>query len=80
MTNPHPVRFHTDVYTRSHGKQPRGFGQWAFAFGVGHEGVWFAPTATTLTDAKRLATAEARRRAVEAKWPAGAAVAVDVMP
>lgn len=52
--------FNTRDFRFSHGKEPRGFGSWAFEI-EGHELVW-APT-STFTDAKKWARAEAKKMA-----------------
>jgi len=54
----------TRDYEFSHGKKPRGFGSWAFAFdGKDDVGsVWWAPAPSTYTAAVKAARAEARKR------------------
>ncbi len=45
------IEFDTSEFRRSHGKQPRGFGRWAFSWS--HDGQWeFTPRAMSFTDAK----------------------------
>lgn len=61
------VDFETADYVRSHGRQPKGWGMWAFEF----EGdvadpkaePWFVSRAMSFTDAKAEARVEAKRRA-----------------
>lgn len=57
-------RFYTNEYKRSHGKEPRGWGQWAFAFGFDDSPV-FAPGPQSFTVARNWARIEARVRGVD---------------
>ena len=59
------VRFDNRDFERSHMRQPRGRGSWAFGFGCVPDDVrdaWFTPGCTTFTQAKKLARQEAERR------------------
>jgi hypothetical protein len=56
------VRFDTASYVRSHGKQPKGWGGWAFEF-QGEADYRFYP-ASTYTGAKKAATADAKAAGV----------------
>lgn len=56
------IRIETMEYRKSHGREPRGTGSWAFAFGGPDAEPWFTPGATTYTAAKKMAAAEARKR------------------
>jgi hypothetical protein len=52
------ITFETHAFVRSHGKQPRGRGSWAFAYIDANEGnnveaEVFSPGGMTLTEAKR---------------------------
>jgi len=54
------VEFRTHEYEWSHGKQPRGYGYWAFSFpGTQADFFWFQGS---YSDAKKAAKDEARRR------------------
>jgi len=51
------IQFDTADYRRSHGKQPKGRGRWAFDI----QGDWhFTPRAMTFTEAKQWAAEQAR--------------------
>lgn len=51
------VEFDTRDYVRSHGKQPKGWGRWAFDF----DGEWcFTPTAMNYAEAKAWVAEKAR--------------------
>lgn len=54
----------TAEYVRSHGREPRGSGRWAFFFDGDDraEAAWFAPGQVTFAEARKAAVAEARRR------------------
>ncbi len=55
------VTVRTNRYERSHGKKPRGFGQWAFYFDdMGGEPIW-VPKAMSYSDAVKWAKAEAKK-------------------
>lgn len=69
------TEFDTGLYFFSHQKQPRGRGSWAFEFEDSRE-PWFAPSSLTITEAKKAAVAEAKRRA----GPTGVATTVKVLP
>jgi hypothetical protein len=64
------ISFDTTEYRSSHGAEPRGRGGWAFVFRLDgqslrdytNEEIWWSPGALTLTEAKKLARAEAQRR------------------
>lgn len=56
------VRFSHSDYLSSHGRPPRGEGSWVFQFNRGGTEPWWAPGVLTLTEAKKLARAEAVRR------------------
>lgn len=74
------VRFDTSDYRRSHGKQPKGWGVWAFTFSTdgGADGeFWFTPHAMSYANAKVAAAAEAKRQAEAAGFRA---VCVSVGP
>lgn len=77
------VRFNTRPFVTSHGREPRGRGSWAFAFGVSTGGVEFSPS-MTFAEAKRWATARARQHAADLNVPASNVVFnplwVDVLP
>jgi hypothetical protein len=60
------VEFNTRPFFRSHMREPRGFGSWAFEFEDSPD-AWFAPT-STYADAKKAAKAEAHRRAPDGKY------------
>lgn len=51
----------TNEYRKSHGREPRGRGTWAFAFGDPNAAPCFSRPDTTYADAKRWAQGEARR-------------------
>jgi hypothetical protein len=51
-------RFDNSAFERSHLKQPRGFGLWAFFLNGDEANVVFAPQSMNLADAKRWAKAE----------------------
>lgn len=58
------IEFDTGEYYRSHGKEPRGTGSWAFFFDGDRDPMkaWFTPGNTTYNQAKKMAKAEAIRR------------------
>lgn len=56
------TEINTSQYVRSHGKQPKGTGCWAFGI---RDKVVFAPTLMSLTDAIKWARGQAK--AVDAK-------------
>lgn len=77
------VNFTTSEYVRSHGKQPKGWGVWAFAYeaaekGAPVAGVYFTPRAMSYTEAKAAAKAEFQRTAAAAGYTG--AVSVSVQP
>ena len=59
------VTFSTRVFESSHGTTPRGYGSWAFGFGIDNNAdsllFWFAPP-STFAKAKAAARVEAARR------------------
>ncbi|HTB46628.1 MAG TPA: hypothetical protein VK741_23625 [Acetobacteraceae bacterium] len=57
------IEFKTRQYQFAHGKQPRGFGYWAFTYGGDEGEALFAPHAMSLTDAKKWVAAVAREQA-----------------
>jgi len=69
------VEFRTGLYFISHQRRPSGRGCWAFQFEDSPE-PWFAPTALTISEAKKAATQEANRRA----GPGGIHTIVEVLP
>ena len=82
MTKLYSVRFDDRPFRTSHMKAPTGRGSWAFAFeDMGtDEDPWFAPGGLTLGEAKKLAKAEALKRAAAVDAPVGATLYVDVLP
>lgn len=62
-TQTYRVTVDTGPFVRSHGREPRGTGQWAFYFGDNTEPE-FAPASQSYTAARRWAGREARRRGV----------------
>lgn len=69
------VQFTTGAYVRSHMKEPKGRGSWAFEF-EGCKDAWFTPGSLTLGEAKKAAVAEASRRA----GPDGITTTVKILP
>lgn len=55
------IEIRTTEYRKSHGREPRGTGMWAFAFGGPNAAPCFTPGNTSYTDAKRWARGEAKR-------------------
>lgn len=52
------IRIDTAEFTRSHMRQPKGHGCWAFRFDAENDN-WFTPHAMSFTDAKAAARREA---------------------
>ena len=65
------IEFNTDQFVFSHGRQPKGYGGWAFGTKrnpdtMNSDECWFTPGAMTYGEAKKWAKAEAKRRFLEA--------------
>lgn len=58
----------TDDFEFSHGRKPRGYGSWAFAFGARDAQPEFIPGSMTFTDARRKAVELAKVRGVSELW------------
>jgi hypothetical protein len=71
------IEFSTTEFSFSHGKEPRGYGSWAFEI-PGSMPVWFAP-ASTYADAKKVARAHVLAL-IAAAGAAPAYVLVNVCP
>lgn len=59
------VRVETNRYERSHGKKPRGYGQWAFYFDDRGGDPIFTPKAMSYSDAVKWAKGEAKKAGKE---------------
>lgn len=69
------VRFDATEYTEAHGRKPRGRGAWAFAFdgatARAERGDYLSRvfwSTGTFAEAKKAATAEARKRGASTVW------------